>query len=42
VNRSVITKGAEMLGVPVENLIEDTIMGMRGAAEAIGLKGEPV
>jgi len=41
VNRSVITKGAEMLGVPVESLIEDTIMGMREAAEAIGLKGEP-
>lgn len=41
VNRSVITKGAEMLGVPVEALIEDTIMGMREAAEAIGLKGEP-
>jgi len=41
VNRSVITKGAEMLGVPLESLIEDTIMGMREAAEAIGLKGEP-
>ncbi len=41
VNRSVIAKGAEMLGVPVESLIEDTIMGMREAAEAIGLKGEP-
>lgn len=41
VNRSVIAKGAEMLGVPVESLIEDTIMGMREAAETIGLKGEP-
>lgn len=41
VNRSVITRGAEMLGVTVEDLIEDTIMGMREAAEAIGLKGEP-
>jgi putative nucleotidyltransferase with HDIG domain len=42
VNRSVITKGAEMMGVQVEELIEDTIMGMREAAEEIGLKGEPV
>lgn len=41
VNRSVITRGAEMLGVALEELIEDTIMGMREAAEAIGLKGEP-
>jgi len=41
VNRSVITKGAEMLGVTVDQLIEDTIMGMREVAEAIGLKGEP-
>jgi predicted hydrolase (HD superfamily) len=41
VNRSVITKGAEMLGVQVEELIEDTIMGMRVVAEEIGLKGDP-
>jgi predicted hydrolase (HD superfamily) len=41
VNRSVISKGAEMLGVSVEELIDDTIMGMREAAEAIGLKGDP-
>ena len=41
VNRSVITKGAEMLGVTVDQLIEDTIMGMREVAETIGLKGEP-
>ena len=41
VNRSIITKGAEMLGVTVDQLIEDTIMGMREVAETIGLKGEP-
>jgi len=40
VNREVIEKGAEMLGVDVSALIEDTIMGMREAAEDIGLKGE--
>jgi len=41
VNRTVISNGAQMLGVPLDELIEDTIMGMRQAAEAIGLKGEP-
>jgi predicted hydrolase (HD superfamily) len=40
VDRSIITRGAEMLGVEVASLIEDTIMGMREAAEQIGLKGE--
>jgi len=39
VNRLVIQKGAEMLGVEVEELIEDTIMGMREVADEIGLKG---
>jgi len=39
VNREVIAKGAEMLGVEVGELIEDTIMGMREVAEEIGLKG---
>jgi predicted hydrolase (HD superfamily) len=41
VDRSIIEKGAEMLGVEVEKLIEDTIKGMQEVAEAIGLKGEP-
>ena len=41
VNRGVIEKGAEMLGVEVGALIEDAIMGMRQVAEQIGLKGEP-
>lgn len=39
VDRAVIEKGAEKLGVGVEELIEDTIKGMQGVAEAIGLKG---
>jgi predicted hydrolase (HD superfamily) len=42
VNRSIIEKGAEMLGVGIEELIEDTIKGMREVADAIGLKGNPV
>jgi predicted hydrolase (HD superfamily) len=39
VNRSVIEKGAAMLDVSLDELITDCIMGMREAAEAIGLKG---
>jgi len=39
VNRSVIEKGAAMLGVSLEDLITDCIMGMREVAEDIGLKG---
>ncbi len=39
VDRSIIERGAEMLGVELTELIEDTIMGMREAADAIGLKG---
>jgi len=41
VNRDVIEKGAAMLGVELTSLIEDVIMGMREAAEQIGLKGNP-
>jgi putative nucleotidyltransferase with HDIG domain len=40
VDRSIIEKGAQMLGVEVSDLIADTIMGMRDVAEEIGLKGE--
>jgi len=40
VNREVIEKGAAMLGVDLNQLMEDAIAGMREAAEAIGLKGE--
>ncbi len=39
VDRSVIEKGAEMLGVSVDDLITDCIMGMREVAGEIGLKG---
>lgn len=39
VDRSIIEKGAEMLGVELSDLITDTIMGMREVAEEIGLKG---
>ncbi len=39
VNRDVIEKGAEMLGVTLDELITDCILGMREVAEEIGLKG---
>jgi predicted hydrolase (HD superfamily) len=39
VDRSVIEKGAAMLGVSLHDLITDCIMGMRDVAEEIGLKG---
>ena len=41
VDRSIIEKGAEMLGVGLDELIEDAVKGMQGVAEAIGLKGNP-
>jgi predicted hydrolase (HD superfamily) len=41
VDRSVIEKGAAMLGVSLDELINDCIMGMREVAEEIGLKGNP-
>jgi len=40
VNREVIEKGAAMLGMDLDEVITETIMGMREVAEAIGLKGE--
>jgi putative nucleotidyltransferase with HDIG domain len=40
VDRSIIEKGAQMLGVELADLIADTIMGMREVADEIGLKGE--
>ena len=40
VDRDVIARGAEMLGVELADLITDTIMGMREVAEEIGLAGE--
>ncbi|AOY57092.1 MULTISPECIES: HDIG domain-containing metalloprotein [Desulfococcus] len=40
VDRTIIEKGAGMLGVELGELITDTIMGMREVADAIGLRGE--
>jgi predicted hydrolase (HD superfamily) len=39
VDRSIIENGAQMLGLELNELITDTIMGMREVAESIGLKG---
>jgi predicted hydrolase (HD superfamily) len=39
VDRSIIEKGAEDLGVELTDLITDTIMGMREVADSIGLEG---
>jgi len=39
VNREVIEKGAEMLGVTLDELITDCILGMRQVAREIGLEG---
>ncbi|MHC4570750.1 MAG: HDIG domain-containing metalloprotein [Planctomycetota bacterium] len=39
VDRSVVEKGAAMLGVEPDELIEDAIMGMRDVADEIGLVG---
>jgi predicted hydrolase (HD superfamily) len=40
VSREIITKGAAMLGVEVDQLIDDAILGMRQVADQIGLRGE--
>ncbi|MBM4276724.1 MAG: HD domain-containing protein [Deltaproteobacteria bacterium] len=41
VDRSIIEKGAEMLQLGLDELIDDTINGMQEVAEQIGLKGAP-
>jgi len=41
VDRSVIEKGAELLGTEITSLIEDCIMGMREVADDINLRGNP-
>jgi putative nucleotidyltransferase with HDIG domain len=41
VDRSIIEKGAAMLGMDLSALITETIQGMREVAEDIGLKGSP-
>ena len=40
VDRSIIEKGADILGLELSEVIELTILGMRTVAEEIGLKGE--
>lgn len=40
VNREVILNGCEMLGMTLDDVIKETIEGMRKKAELIGLKGE--
>lgn len=39
VNREVIAQGAERLGIDLNDVIKETINGMKKAAEEIGLKG---
>ncbi|MGE5627405.1 MAG: HDIG domain-containing metalloprotein [Solirubrobacterales bacterium] len=39
VNRETILKGCEMLGANLDDIINETILGMRKSAEEIGLKG---
>jgi predicted hydrolase (HD superfamily) len=39
-NRDVIAKGAEMLGMKVEELVGEVIIAMQKRAEEIGLRGE--
>jgi predicted hydrolase (HD superfamily) len=39
-NRDVIAQGAQMLGMSIEELVDETILAMQKAAETIGLKGD--
>lgn len=39
VDREVIRKGAQMLGMEVEEIIQETIKGMQKAADKLGLRG---
>lgn len=39
VRRDVIEKGAAMMGMPLEELISETILALKGVAAEIGLKG---
>ena len=40
VNRQVIQDGADRLGMPLDDVIRETILGMREIADKIGLAGE--
>jgi len=39
VRRDVIEQGADMLGIPLDELIGETILALRSVASEIGLKG---
>ena len=39
-NREVITQGAEMLGMELNEVIAETLLGMQTVADEIGLRGE--
>ena len=39
VNRDVIRKGCELLGLELDEVIRETIAGLQERAEAVGLKG---
>ena len=39
VQRDVIEKGAAMMGIPLEELISETILALRAVAADVGLKG---
>ena len=39
IDREIIQKGADMLGMPLDELIEETIKGMQEVAPALGLDG---
>ncbi len=41
VNREVIEKGAAMMGMELDELIQETILALRGVAAEVGLKGTP-
>jgi putative nucleotidyltransferase with HDIG domain len=41
VNRDDIARGAEMLDMPIDELIEHVIAALRGAADQIGIRGQP-
>jgi predicted hydrolase (HD superfamily) len=38
-NREIIEKGAKMLGTELDDIIRETIIGMRKAADSLDLKG---
>jgi len=40
VDRDIVEKGAQMLGLELDYIMEETIKGMQGVAESIGLRGD--